>query len=273
MDLICYLNGQFIPLDSAGLPVGDLGIQRGYGIFDFVRVTNGRALFLDDHLERFYHSAEKMRLPVGRTKDELKEAIDRLIKQNQLPDAGLRILLTGGISPDGYQIVQPNLTIIQQPLAPPPAQLPSPYKLVTCEYQREMPEIKTTHYLMAVWLYPWMKEQGADDVLYRQNGFVSECPRSNFFIVTKDDRIVTPAANILRGITRKQILKVAAAHHLPIEEASISLGDLRLAREAFISSSTKRIIPVQQVDDISFHSNELSRRLFELLVEEEAASY
>jgi branched-chain amino acid aminotransferase len=271
MNLICYLNGQFIPLATAGIPVGDLGLLRGYGIFDFVRVTGGKALFLDDHLDRFYNSAEKMRLPVGQAREALKKIILQLLQQNKLEDSGLRILLTGGISPDGYEILQPNLVIIQQPVSPPPASLPAPYKLATYNYQREMPEIKTTHYLMAVWLHPWMKAQGADDILYHHNGVISECPRSNFFLVTKDDRILTPANNILRGITRKQVLQLAAANRMHVEETTISLDDFRDAKEAFITSSTKRIIPVGQIDEVIFQPGEISGRLFALLLEAEGS--
>lgn len=273
--LLCFMNDRFVPEDQAALPVNDLGVQRGYGIFDFLRVSNGIPLFIDDHLDRFYHSAREMRLPVRQTKEELKGIFSALLQKNNLPDAGVRILLTGGNSPDGYQVAAPNLVIIQQPLLPPSSSLSQACKLVTYQHQRQMPHIKTTDYLMAVWLQPWIKQMGADDVLYQQNGMVSECPRSNFFIVTQESIIQTPARNILKGVTRKQVLKVAAGQGILVEEKDISLEDIRVASEVFIASSTKRIIPVGQVDDIVFEaasSNSLTTRLFELLLQNERES-
>ncbi len=248
---ICFYKDHFLPLTEAGFPVTDLGVQRGYGIFDFLRVTENKPLFIDDHLERLYHSAKEMRLPLSYEKVALKELIQELIKQNDLPYSGIRILLSGGTSPDGYKIIDPNLVMIQQPITPPADEIDiKGYKLVTYAHQRQMPHVKTTDYLMAIWLQPWVKEQGADDVLYHQNGMVSECPRSNFFIVTRTGTVVTPGRNILAGITRKQLLAMAAAHGITIEVRDISLDDLWNASEAFITSSTKRLIPVHTIDDL-----------------------
>ena len=230
------MNDRFVTAGDASLPVNDLGIQRGYAIFDFFRITNHIPLFLDDHLDRFYHSASEMRLPVQQTRDELKTLIAELLRQNKLPDSGVRMVLSGGVSPDGYQVVQPNLVILQQPLTPPSSQLPKEYKQITYEHQRQMPHIKTTDYLMAVWLQPWMKENKADDILYHQKGVVTECPRSNFFIVTQNDKVITPATNILKGVTRKQVLKVAAINGIVVEERDISIDDIRIAKEALSGS-------------------------------------
>lgn len=274
MQLTAYLNDQWAPLDATAIPVNDLGLQRGYGIFDFLRVTEGIPLYIDDHLERFFNSAEKMRLPVGKTADELKTIIRQLLAKNKLADAGVRILLTGGPSPDGYQISQPNLCIIQLPLEPPPTDMVKPIRLVTYSHMREMPHIKTTNYLMATWLKPWVKEKEADDVLYHQQGIISECPRSNFFLVMGDGSIRTAAHNILKGITRKQLFALAAANNLAITETAISLDDLGKAKAAFITNSTGRVTPVYRVDDHCYADptdNAVLRKLFSLLVAHEQA--
>lgn len=271
--LTCFLNGQFIPLSEAGLPVNDLGVQRGYGIFDFLRIANNIPLYWDDHLDRFFHSAQEMRLPVSQTKDDFTMIITQLLQKNNLPNSGVRIMLSGGISPDGYQIIEPNLVIVQQPLIPPSDQINQKgYKLASYPHQRQMPHVKTTDYLMAIWLQPWVKERKADDILYHQNEIVSECPRSSFFIVTKEKKIVTPGRNILKGITRKQVLGLAINNGMMVEERDVSLEDIRYAKEAFIASSTKRIIPVMQVDDIVFDpctKESVSWQLFDLLLSKE----
>jgi len=115
------------------------------------------------------------------------------------------------------------------------------------DFCRQMPEAKTIDYLMAIWLQPYIRQHGADDPLYHQNGIISECPRSNFFIVTADNTLVTPARNILKGITRKKVLELAPAH-IRTEERDITLADLPTARAAFITSTTKHILPVSHVD-------------------------
>lgn len=194
-----------------------------------------------------------MHLPIKYQRDALQQIILQLIKENALPFSGIRIMLSGGSSPDGYQITEPNLVIVQTPLTPPPDQVMLPgYKVVSYPHQRQMPHVKTIDYLMAIWLQPWVKQQNADDVLYHQNGIITEFPRSNFFLVTDDQTIVTPEKNILAGITRKQILQVAEAKGLRVIQKDISLEEIGAAREAFISSSTKRVIPIRQLDDIQF---------------------
>ncbi len=270
---ICYLNSQWVSFSDAVLPANDLGLQRGYAIFDFLRVTENVPLYIDDHMDRFFGSATAMRLPVHLNKTALKNVIREMIQKNQLHSSGIRLLLTGGVSPDGYSILSPNLLIIQQTLAPPPETLPvNGYTLYTHEYVREMPQIKTTNYAMAIRLQPWLQEKGGDDIFYHKNGWISECPRSNFFIVTQQDELVTPNENILEGVTRKQILQLAKNHGFAVAERPINLADISEAKEAFISSSTKRILPVKQVDGVHFQPlspQSLTGRLFSLFLQKE----
>jgi branched-chain amino acid aminotransferase len=271
--LICFLNGRFISKEEATIPVTDLGLQRGYGIFDFIRVTANVPLFCEDHLDRFYRSAEIMRLPIAQSRETLRNSITELLEKNNLPDSGIKILLTGGASPDGFQIGEPNLLITQQLIAPPPDTIFLPgYKLVTYEHRRQLPEVKTTDYLRAIYLQPWMKENGGDDILYHHQGIVSECPRSNIFMVTQNNILVTPGKNILKGITRKQLLAMAVDLGIIVEERDISLQDIEDAKEVFITSSTKRLIPVVQVDEkifAPFSAGSVTARLYDAFKEKE----
>jgi D-alanine transaminase/branched-chain amino acid aminotransferase len=100
---------------------------------------------------------------------------------------------------------------------------------------------------MAIWLQPYVRERNADEVLYQRDGLVSECPRSNFFIVTRDGELATPAENILKGVIRGKVLQLARESYAVIQRP-VTLDDIRDAREAFITSTTKHIIPVVQVD-------------------------
>ncbi len=243
-----FINDEFVPAAQASLLVTDLSIQRGYGIFDFFMTLDGRPIFLDAHLDRFFHSAAQLRLPVGRTREELTAIIAGLQQRNAIPDSGIRMTLTGGYSSDGYTQSQPNLIVTQKPLDTGiTAICEPPIRLVTYPHCRQMPDTKTIDYLMAIWLQPYIRHHSANDVLYQLGGVVSECPRSNFFIVTADDTIVTPARNILPGITRMKILEIAAAR-FHVEERDVTLEDIRIAKEAFIASTTKHVLPVSHVD-------------------------
>lgn len=241
------VNDQLFPATQASLRVNDLSIQRGYGIFDFFKTLNHKPVFLDDHLDRFYQSAAILQLPVHYTREELKDLFRQLMEHNNMPDSGIRITLTGGYSADGYTLSDPNLIITQQPL---PANYGLPatgIHLATYPHQRQLPAAKSIDYLMAVWLQSFVQQQQAQDVLYHQDNGVTECPRSNFFIVTADDSIITPGHNILKGIIRKQVLALAAGR-FAVAEKGITLQDVYSAKEAFITSTTKNILPVVMVD-------------------------
>lgn len=257
------------------MPLDDLGLQRGYGIFDFLRVSAGVPLFIDDHLDRFFRSAAIMRLPVQESGEEIRSVIRRLLAENNMPSSGIRILLTGGPSPDGYRISRPRLAVVQMPMAPAPEEISlTGLRLLTYPFRRQLADVKTTDYLMAIWLQPWLKENGGDDILYHDNGRVSECPRCNFFIVTKEGTLVTPALHMLHGITRKHVIALAQGMGIRVEERDLTVEEVYAADEAFITASTKRIIPVRQVDAVALPkpvNASLTRRLWDAFMHHEAA--
>jgi branched-chain amino acid aminotransferase len=250
MRLFTFVNDQLVPADEASLPVGDMSIQRGYGIFDFFKTLGGVAVYLDEHLDRFFCSAARMRLQLGNNREELKEMIRVLLERNGIADSGVRLTLTGGYSPDGYSLVRPNLVIQQQPLATLITPEPShSIRLMSYPHMRQLPDVKTTDYLMAIWLQPLLHEKGVDDVLYHQEGVIAECPRSNFFLVTDRDVLVTPGRDVLKGITRMKVLEVAKGR-MATEERELRLEELRNAKEAFITSTTKHVLPVGEIDGV-----------------------
>lgn len=248
-ELYAFVQDDFVPAGQAALLISDLSIQRGYGMFDFFKTLDHAPVFLEEHLDRFFHSAAQLRLTVPKSKEVLKTIIHKLQEKNDIPNSGIRMTLTGGYSSDGYILDKPNLIISQQPLsATITAALQKSIRLVTYPHRRQMPDIKTIDYLMGIWLQPYIREKGADDVLYHQDGLVSECPRSNFFIVTEDDTLVTPARDVLKGIIRMKVLELAS-RQFKMEERDITLEELQTAKEAFITSTTKHILPVSWVDD------------------------
>lgn len=263
-----FLNDQFLQEKNATLHFKDLSIQRGYGIFDFFKFIDGQPIFLEDHLDRFYNSAEEMRLPIAVAREELTDIIYKLIDKNGVANGGIKLTLTGGYSPDAFEISAPNLIIAQYPLQMPSADVfQKGWKLITYPYQRQLAHVKTIDYLMAIWLQPLLKKHQADDILYHNNGIISECPRANIFIVTEDEKIITPSQHILKGISRKKILELAEKH-FDVQEKTITIDDIRNAREVFISSTTKLILPVTRIDDqILKGPKTITTRLYELLNE------
>lgn len=242
------INDELLPASQASLLVSDLAIQRGYGIFDFLKTLDHTPIFAGEHLDRFLSSAGRLRLPVNKDRAALLQSVRSLMDSNDIPDSGIRLTLTGGYSPDGYTSSRPNLVITQQPLQrPAPALFEKGLSLITWPHQRQLPDVKTIDYLMAVWLQPLIKEQSADDVLYHREGILSECPRSNFFIVTAGDTITTPSQNILRGIIRGKVLELAGKEFKTVERP-VSREELQDAKEAFITSTTKHILPVVRID-------------------------
>ncbi|MBK8141239.1 MAG: aminotransferase class IV family protein [Chitinophagaceae bacterium] len=244
-----YLNDQFLNNEQAQLQVSDLSMQRGYAIFDFFRTVNGVPLFIDDHLDRFYASAAAMHLPMNKSREELKLIVQELLHRSSLAEAGIRLLLTGGYAADSYSIASPNLVITCNPVkTATPDDFEKGLLVLTYEHQRELPHIKSINYIMAVWLQPLLKEKKADDVLYHNKESITEFPRCNVFIVTKENKLVTPARNMLRGITRKNVLALAATS-IQVEERDISIAELFSASEVFLTSTSKKILPVLTIDN------------------------
>ena len=240
-----FINNRFFSTQDAALQINDMALQRGYGIFDFFKTLHGKPIFLDRHLNRFFNSAQFMHLPVAYSREELTEIFTDLIQRNQIENSGIRMTLTGGFAADGYSVAEPNLIITQQPLNLSPAKT---IKLITHEFQRQLPHVKTIDYLMAVHLRPKVQEQNADEVLYYSDDELRECPRANFFLVTADKKIITQKDKILQGITRQILLEMNAVAGYTISTENISIDTIKNASEAFITSTTIGIQPVTAID-------------------------
>ncbi len=241
-----YVNGEILLQGEAKILVTDLAVQRGYGIFDFLKTVNGNIIFLEDYLDRFYHSAAVMNLGIELDRIKLREEIKKLLAKNNLPNSSLKMILTGGYSEDGYQVAKPNLIMVQAPYQYDESSFQKGLHLLSHNYQRQLPTVKTIDYLQAIHLQPLLNLKKADDLLYHKDGQVRECPRANVFIV-KDNVVFTPHTDILMGITRKKILQ-QKLDGITITEKDFSLDDFACADEAFISSSTKNILAVTSLN-------------------------
>ena len=243
-----YLNDKFINNEEALLHVSDLSMQRGYAIFDFFRTVYGVPLFMEDHLDRFYASAMAMHLALDKSRQDIRNIVQELLQRSSLSEAGIRLMLTGGYAADSYHPATPNLLITCNPVKTATVNdFEKGLSVITYEHQRQLPHIKSINYLMAVWLQPLLKEKQADDLLYYNKESITELPRSNVFIVTADNKLITPAHNILYGITRKNIIKLAG-DIMPVEERNISLDELLQASEVFLTATTRKIVPLLKIN-------------------------
>lgn len=266
MSQYTYLNGHIIHDAEANLRVTDLAILRGYGVFDFFRAIEGQPIFMDDHLDRFERSASFLGLHIPVSRQHIKDNILELIHINHHTLLGIRLVCTGGYGEDGYTpAITPNLIMLAKPFIFHP--IYNGLKLMTENHQRDMPNVKTTNYIRPISLIPLMKKINADDVLYHQNGHISESSRSNICII-KDGILITPSQGILEGITRKKIISFAQ-EILPVEIRMVTLGETMKADEVFLCGSTKRIAPVTSIDNQTFEIGPLTKLLYERLLKEE----
>lgn len=241
-----YINGNLVLENEAKILVTDLAIQRGYGIFDFLKVIKGKPIFIEEHFQRFYNSAREMNLDIKLGRSELQKAVATLLEKNNNPNSSLKMILTGGYSEDGYLIGTPNLIMVQTAFEYDASSFYSGLNLLSHNYQRQLPSVKTIDYIQAIHLQPLLHLKQADDLLYHNNGEVRECPRANVFIV-KNNKVLTPHTAILKGITRSKILDIKI-EDITIAEKDFSIDDFATADEAFISSSTKNVLPILSLD-------------------------
>ena len=251
----CFLNGAFVPLSEAAISVYDIGILRGYGIYEAFCTYGGKPFMLNDHLARFRRSAEGLSLHIPMSDNEIEDAVLELIRRNGYQEAILRFILTGGQALGGieYNETKPTFYMLAEEFVHlPESTFENGSSLITAEHQRQLPQWKTIDYIEAVKLQKKRAEAGAIEILYHVGGQVLEGATSNVFIV-KDGVLITPSDNVLHGITRNATI-TAAKPHFETEERDITLSELLAADEVFITSSFKEVVPIVKVDGAAIGS-------------------
>jgi branched-subunit amino acid aminotransferase/4-amino-4-deoxychorismate lyase len=273
MSSLCYVNGEILVTSKGVIGVSDLALQRGYGVFDFARTYNRKLFHFDDHIQRLRLSASELYLKLPIPDEEITSIAEHLIQDSELDYPAIRLILTGGYS-NSPSLQYPNFIIIAEELAMYPALIYSRgVKLIMVEYQRELPHVKSINYMNAIRLEPFKREKDAFDILYHSENGVTECPRSNFFVF-QGDTLVTPASHILSGITREIILNLAS-DHFPIEVRKIDPIELSTIDEAFVTSTSKCVIPVTTIDAHQVGTGKVGDRTRTImrLFDEYSASY
>lgn len=268
MPKYCFLNGKIVPMEEAKVSVTDIGLLRGYGIYDGIAAFGGRPFRFADHWNRFLSGAGVLNLNVPITEENVESKIIELLEKNDhTKRSNVRLILTGGetIGSIEYDFERPTFYILTEEWEALPAEYyESGTKLITYRHMRELPEYKTINYIRAVSLQNWRKEEGAAEILYTYDGDILECATSNIFLV-KADTLITPAENILKGITRKVVLEIADDNKMKIEERIVREDEIKTADEIFITSSFKDIVPIVKIDEIVVGGGKVGRTTRDLM--------
>ncbi|WP_296557164.1 aminotransferase class IV [uncultured Acetobacterium sp.] len=247
MDYVSY-NGEIskeleIPLDQ--------GFLYGYGVFETINVAQGKLVFFNDHMERFKQSALVMGLKLISHPDQIGRDCQQIIAKNEINRGALRVTLSKGLKADNLlitarenhydrQIYEQGLKICSND-----AIRNETSRLVT---------IKSNNYLENLLILNEAKARGFNEaIFYNTRGHLAEGCMSNLFLI-KNGRVCTPARDcgLLAGIIRNRVIQLLKANHIPIEEGHYTKAQLMAADEVFITNSLMEIMPVNQVDEVSY---------------------
>jgi len=250
-----FLNGQFVPEAQAVIPISDRGFMYGDGLFETVRVVGGRPFRLPQHLERMMRGADFLKIKLPFTPKELQQFAEQLIKENQMPEAVLRVTLTRGPGERGYTPkAEGRPTVVITLHAAPPLGNPIQWSLITASFRvlaaDPLSSFKTLNKLTHVMARAEAAEKGADEaLLINSNGEVAETASGNIFWVYNDKICTTPTGRgVLPGITRAVVLEVCQALGLLTNKRVIKPEALRNSEGIFITQSAFGIVPVATFD-------------------------
>lgn len=259
-----YINGEYVPAEKAVLPVTDLAILRSYAVFDFLRTYNKAPFFVEAHLSRLERSARLAGIKMPMTDEEIYNVIMNLIDMHdKLEDElSFRLIVTGG---DSYDNINPAgkarlLVLTGQVHKPDPIYYDMGARAVTVHDERYLPAAKTTGYLPAILALQGALRQDASEILYIDRyDRVLEGSTSNFFGVM-EDRLITAGSHVLPGITRHVVCELAIGDEIILDVRDVRKEELRLFDEAFITSSTKGVFPIVNIDGINIGDGRVGRQ-------------
>ncbi len=257
------LNGTILSEQAANISVFDKGYYFDFAVYSSIKVVQGRLFFPEYHVERLFESATLIGIEHQFTNKQILAWIRQAVRENELTDALLRLLLVG--DPDDslgakfFCIPIGGLTFY------PDALYRDGASAVTYQGERRFPQAKTKDLLVSFLAYRKATQHGAlDALLIDRDGMIREGTRTNFFVFREDTLITPPADSVLEGITRKIVLELAGELH-EIREEHIPLSAIRQYDECFITSTSTNVMPIRLIDDIVFgggfsKTRELQRR-------------
>jgi aminodeoxychorismate lyase len=257
--MIVFLNGKFLSAADAVVPLNDRGFLLGDGLFETMRVANGKPFRCAQHLERLTRGADFLKIKLPFTPKEIQKFAGELIGQNKLAEAILRVTLTRGAGARGYSPKNsgpPTLAMTMHPLPPVNADEPVQWSLVTSSFRipagDALASFKTTSKILNVLVRAEAEEQGADEaLLLNANGEVAETAGGNIFWVYQDKICTVPTGRgVLPGITRAVVLEICQSLGLATNQHVIKPEQLRNAEGIFVTQSALGIVPVVAFDGV-----------------------
>lgn len=258
-----YIDGKFVPRTTITVNPADFGFARGVAVFELARVYGGAPFHLPDHLDRLAHGAKMLGIPLPHNLPELEKIASEVIARNGFAHSAIKFYLTAGECQTpawhGYsdcRAFTPHLMLMEDEVKP--AHPDAPYgmdlyqrgqRLKSVPFERELPTIKSTNYMLGYFAAREYAGAEWDDILFtHRDGYITEATRSNFFCVI-DGVLCTPRRGMLFGITRKILLQLAPKIGITVSERDLRPADLARATEAFTTGSVAELIPVAALDE------------------------
>jgi len=244
-----YLDGKWVDTDDVRISAFDITILRGFGVFDFLRTYNKKPFLLEEHVDRLINSAKECSLNLPFSRDQLIDIVNQGVAKSSFDELYIKIIVTGGVSDDGILPGKPTLVVLfLKAAAPVLDQFNKGVKLVTHKYERYLPLAKSLNYMAAVVTIQQARKQGALDVVYiSPDDHILEGTTYNFYVVM-NGKVYTAEDDILYGVTRKFLLKIAKENGVEIICGPVKSSQIPQFEEAFITSTTREVMPVIQLD-------------------------
>ena len=259
MEPLVYLDGELVPRSQAKISVFDHGLLYGDGIFEGIRAYAGRVFRLDQHLDRLRRSAGAIALEIPLSRAQLKEKILLTLRENQLRDAYIRVVISRGVGDLGLNprnCHNPSIIIIADRIQLYPQELyERGLSLVIASTRRNLPcaldpRIKSLNYLNNIMAKMEANLQGAPEaIMLTREGYVAECTGDNIFVI-QDGTLITPPTwlGVLKGITRDVVLELAQTQGIPAQEQVFTPFTLYSCEECFLTGTAAEVIPVTSID-------------------------
>ncbi len=255
--ILIWLNGRIVPKAEAVVSVYDSGFMLGDGVWEGIRLYNGRWSFIDDHIRRLFEAAKAIDLDIGMTPDQVISAVSETQRANGMTtDAHARLMVTRGVKTRPFQNPRlsqqgPTVTIIMEHSRP---TLPRPIRLATVPHLRGLPmtqdpKLNSHSKLNCILACIAAQKAGADEALMLDvHGFVNTTNACNFFIVRRGEVWTSTGDYCMNGITRGKVIELCRANGIPVFERNFSLVDTYSADEAFLTGTFGAQTPVGEID-------------------------
>ena len=287
-NIIIYINGEFFPRKEAKISVFDSGFLLGDGVWEGIRLYNKRLCLIDEHLERLYRGAEKLKIGIGKSKEELIALIYETVHANAMDsDVHIRLIVSRGLKQTPYQHPNANvggasIVIIPEYKKADATLLSKGIRLCLVDTVRgahnsQDPRLNTLSKLNCIFGCLEADKKGFDEgIMLDMNGNVSTCNSTNFFIVKNGEVWTSTGEYCLPGITRGNIIKLCRENHIPVFEKNFQMKDVYSANEVFVTGTFAGVIPAIQVDDTSIgngNSGLITEKLYHLYKSKIATLY